>query len=339
MILFGREWTTVVTWRFRNETGREECRGKEEEWWGSGDNGKDKRDEGSREGQEGGTRKGREQRTVVYSKNDAASNPLWGRWHSSRGTLRWGWHVPTHERPIFPEASVAWYTMLCTGLRLMPSNQPPERETHWPPIATFYSQRPLAKNRHRLYNRPAGLGKWLRLHCNVCRPHDKESTLASLQKTIDALAFVRIFIHDIICLNRAPQEVISNCDVHFTADYWRDVARILQMKLLVCMAFHPETNAITEIPTKTVVCWLHGFTTHDQANWDDYLPLAEYAYNSSVHRSMKQTPFELDLGYELPLLLDMTADLQQPQANESVKTPQGREFVKWLQCFLGVARD
>jgi hypothetical protein len=40
------------------------------------------------------------------------------------------------------------------------------------------------------------------------------------------------------------------------------------------------------------------------------------------------TPFELDLGYEPPLPLDLIADLQRPQANESAKTLQGREFVE-----------
>jgi hypothetical protein len=61
--------------------------------------------------------------------------------------------------------------------------------------------------------------------------------------------------------------------------------------------------------------YLSGFATHNQANLDDYLPLAEYAYNSSVHRSTKLTPFELDLGFELPLPQDLSADLQQAQAN------------------------
>jgi len=53
MILFGREWPTVVTWRFGKDTGKQ--------------NGKGKR--------EGGRQKGRYERMVVYSKDDAAMNP------------------------------------------------------------------------------------------------------------------------------------------------------------------------------------------------------------------------------------------------------------------------
>jgi len=111
------------------------------------------------------------------------------------------------------------------------------------------------------------------------------------------------------------------------------------MKLLISTTFHRETGGLSENSNTTVVRYLHGFSTHDQANWEDYLPLVQYAYNSSVHRSTKQTPFELDLGYEPPLPFDLIADLQPPQANESVTTLPGREFVEPLQHILGVARD
>jgi hypothetical protein len=130
------------------------------------------------------------------------------------------------------------------------------------------------------------------------------------RKTSDAPGFARRFIDDIVRLHGVPQQVVSDRDVRFTADYWREVARILDTKLLMSTAFHPETDGLSENSNKMVVCYLHGFATHNQANWDDYLPQAEYAYNSSVHCSTKMTPFELDLGYEPPLPLDLNADLQ-----------------------------
>jgi len=111
-------------------------------------------------------------------------------------------------------------------------------------------------------------------------------------------------------LHRVPQEVVSDRDVCFTAYYWRDVSRILQTKLLMSTAFHPETDGLSENSNKMGVRFLRGFATHDHAYWDYYLPLAEYAYNSSVHHSTKQTPFELDLGYEPPLPLDLIVDHQ-----------------------------
>jgi len=74
-ILLGREWPTVVTWRLRKQPGGARCKGKEGGQRGSGDNGKDKREGGRWKGRAGGRRKGREETMVVYSKDDAASNP------------------------------------------------------------------------------------------------------------------------------------------------------------------------------------------------------------------------------------------------------------------------
>jgi len=50
-------------------------------------------------------------------------------------------------------------------------------------------------------------------------------------------------------------------------------------------------------------------------------------------------PGELDFGYEMPLLLDLIADLQWPPAKESENTIQGCKFVKSLQRIKEVARD
>jgi len=81
--------------------------------------------------------------------------------------------------------------------------------------------------------------------------------------TIDAPALARIFIWDIICLDRVPQEVALDHNVRFPADYWREVARILQTKLLMSMAFHPKTDGLSENSDKKVVRDLRGFATHD----------------------------------------------------------------------------
>jgi hypothetical protein len=105
----------------------------------------------------------------------------------------------------------------------------------------------------------------------------KRAHCRAFQKTIDAPAFARIFIDNMIRLHRVPQDVVSDRDVSFTADYWRAVGRILRTKLPMSTAFHPERDGLSENSNKTVVHYLRSFTTHDHANWDDYLQLVEYA--------------------------------------------------------------
>jgi len=133
---------------------------------------------------------------------------------------------------------------------------------------------------------------------------------------------------DVVSQHGAPREDVSDCNVHCTVVYGSEVLRIMQTKLLMSAAFHPEMDGLSGNSNKRVVRYLGGFATHYQANWDDYFPFAEYAYSSSVHHLTKQMPFELDLGYGPPLPLDLIADLQWPQANKSTKTFQGCEFVE-----------
>ena len=164
-------------WRFGKNTGKQNSKGK----------------------RGGGRRKGRYERTVVYSKDDAATNPRWSPQHSSRGTLPCWPTILTYERPVFLEANVAGYSAIHCRLWLVPPNEPPEWITLGPPTTTSNSQRPLAKNCYRLHNRPADVGKWPRLRCNLSRSPDKERALASLQE-ISRFPGLRAHIHRRHCL-------------------------------------------------------------------------------------------------------------------------------------------
>jgi hypothetical protein len=97
------------------------------------------------------------------------------------------------------------------------------------------------------------------------------------KKIINAPAFARLFIDNIFRQYRVPQVVLSNCNIFFKADYWSDVTRILQTKIHISMVFHPDTDSLSENSNKMIIHKLRGITTHHLANWDDYLPLAEYA--------------------------------------------------------------
>jgi len=132
----------------------------------------------------------------------------------------------------------------------------------------------------------------------------KRAHWRTCKKAIHAPAFACILTEDIVILQGLPLQVVLDRDVYFTADYWEEVARILQMKLHMSTALQPKTDGHSENWNKTVVHYLRGFTTHDQAIWDDYLPLAVYVNNSCIPPSTKHRPIQLDLGYERPLPLD-----------------------------------
>lgn len=155
------------------------------------------------------------------------------------------------------------------------------------------------------------------------------------KKNIDAEGVALMFIDTVIRLHGVPREIVSDRDVRFQ-DFWRSVTSRLGTKLCQSTSFHPQTDGLAESANKTVVKYLKAFATHDNSQWDRFLPLAEFAYNSAVNRSTKMTPFELDLGYNPQLPLDAALTVQQHRSGSAM---QGSQFVDRLQRLLLVAQD
>ncbi|GMF17456.1 unnamed protein product [Phytophthora fragariaefolia] len=65
----------------------------------------------------------------------------------------------------------------------------------------------------------------------------------------------------------------------------------------ICVALHHEANGVTERLNQTIENYLRAFTNGPSDDWDSYLALAEFAYNSRFHQAISMTPFEVDLGY------------------------------------------
>jgi len=56
----------------------------------------------------------------------------------------------------------------------------------------------------------------------------------------------RLFLKDIWRLDRLPETIISDRDTQFTSKFWISLMQLLQVKLNVSTAFHPETDGQTE---------------------------------------------------------------------------------------------
>jgi hypothetical protein len=157
------------------------------------------------------------------------------------------------------------------------------------------------------------------------------------KKTIDAAEFAQRFVDEIERLHGVPKAVVSDRDVRFKG-YWEEVTRIMGTSLLKSTAFHPQTDGLAENANKTVVTFLKGFATHRADEWDKLLPLAEFAYNASVHRSTGEVPFEADLGYIPRLPLDAVTDVITVK-DASASTLKGREFAERLTRLLHSVKD
>ena len=66
-------------------------------------------------------------------------------------------------------------------------------------------------------------------------------------------------------------------------------------------AFHPQSNGQMEATNSTILDLLRCYTIENQSNWDQHLPLLQFAYYNTPHSATKKAPFEIVYGKKLPV--------------------------------------
>lgn len=136
--------------------------------------------------------------------------------------------------------------------------------------------------------------------------------LIPVQTTVRASELAVLFIRDVARLHGLPDSIVSDRDAKFTSRFWREVHRILGVRLLMSTAFHPQTDGATERANRSIGQILRAVVTPDQTNWVEQLPMVEFALNSSVSRSTGFAPFELNYGTMPRMTVPAAADMTVP---------------------------
>lgn len=68
-------------------------------------------------------------------------------------------------------------------------------------------------------------------------------------------------------------------------------------------SYHPQTDGQTDVVNRTLEQYLRCFTSGHPRKWTDWLPWAEFSYNTARHSSTSVTPFEAVYVIPPPTLL------------------------------------
>ena len=63
------------------------------------------------------------------------------------------------------------------------------------------------------------------------------------------------------------------------------------------MAYHPQTDGQTEVKNRTLPALLRVLIKKNIKEWEECLPIAEYAYNRARHSTTVKSPFEVVYGF------------------------------------------
>ncbi len=98
--------------------------------------------------------------------------------------------------------------------------------------------------------------------------------------SLDSVGVAWLFLEHIWCHHGLPEEVISNCGPTFISDFSHKLAALLGVKLTPSTTYHPQTDGQTEHMNQEIEAYLQVFVSHQQDDWADWLPLAEFMYNN-----------------------------------------------------------
>jgi hypothetical protein len=92
-----------------------------------------------------------------------------------------------------------------------------------------------------------------------------------------------------------------------TAETVKKLCELMSTKRLLTTPYHPQTDGQTERYNQTIANMLSKYIepAKKQKDWDSYVPLVTFAYNTSVHDATKQTPFAMLYGRQAQLPLDV----------------------------------
>uniref|UniRef100_A0ABD2W6S4 RNA-directed DNA polymerase n=1 Tax=Trichogramma kaykai TaxID=54128 RepID=A0ABD2W6S4_9HYME len=103
------------------------------------------------------------------------------------------------------------------------------------------------------------------------------------------------FIKRLVCTFGSPRIIITDQGRNFVSQLMRRVAVRLRAKQVRTSAFHPQSNGSLERSHHALCEYLKIYANSDH-QWDDWVELASFNYNTNVQESTKYTPHEVVFG-------------------------------------------
>lgn len=117
-----------------------------------------------------------------------------------------------------------------------------------------------------------------------------------------AKSMARLFVEYIIKLYGPPRSIISDRDRIFISNFWKEFFRLQGTQLSMSSVYHSQIDGQSEVTNRTLEQYLRCYVHQNPRRWEDFIPWAEYWYNTTYHASTKCTPFELVYGCPSPSL-------------------------------------
>jgi hypothetical protein len=134
--------------------------------------------------------------------------------------------------------------------------------------------------------------------------------------TVSRVAF--LFLQHVFKLHGLSSSIVSDRDTAFTSLFWEELFRRQGVDLTMSSSYYPQSDEPTEVVNKSLEHYLRAFAADKPSLWVEWLPLAEYWFNTNYHTSTKLSPFEALYGYLPPRLIEFVLGLTRVAAVEDL---------------------
>jgi hypothetical protein len=116
--------------------------------------------------------------------------------------------------------------------------------------------------------------------------------------SMDAPRFAELFFEHVYSRFGLPSRIVSDRGSVFVSQFWKSIAKLVDVDHRYSTAFHPQTDGQTEIVNQWMEQYLRMYVSFDQLSWPRLLCQAELCYNSSRHSTTGVSPLMAYSGVE-----------------------------------------
>jgi hypothetical protein len=131
----------------------------------------------------------------------------------------------------------------------------------------------------------------------ICDHLTRAAHFIPCRESMSAPEFAYLFLDHVFRPHGLPRSIVSNRGSVFVSNFWKELTRLLAIDARYSTAYHSQMDGLTEHTNQTLETYLHTYCSYQQDDWVDYLPLAEFSFNSSENTSTHSTPFYANLGF------------------------------------------
>lgn len=149
----------------------------------------------------------------------------------------------------------------------------------------------------------------------------------------DGSELAQAWIREVIRLHGAPRRIISDRGPLMSAKHWKTFNYYLNSRRILTSAYHPQTDGQTERQNQTLEQYLRCYCSLEQDDWALWISTAEYAYNDSLHATIKTTPFRAYIGS------DPIGTIWPDMAPEGSNSHEGKNLAEKLKVVQESCRE